>query len=133
MAISGILQAMVARPAQQAVLEYQAGRMAVSAVPGSGKTFTLSLLAAELLRQGRIDLEAGQQVLVVTYLNSSVDTFRARIRQRLEEFNLPLIGYEVRTLHSLALEIMQIAEAEEISVKFPLTPILALKKATLAF
>jgi DNA helicase-2/ATP-dependent DNA helicase PcrA len=99
---------MVPRPAQQAVLEYQAGRMAVSAVPGSGKTFTLSMLAAELIRQGHIDLGAGQQVLVVTYLNSSVETFKARIRQRLKDFDLPLAGYEVRTLHSLALEIVRL-------------------------
>ena len=76
--------------------------MAVSAVPGSGKTFTLSMLAAELLRQGCVDLEMGQQIMVVTYLNSSVETFRARIRQLLEQHDLPLAGYEVRTLHSLA-------------------------------
>lgn len=80
--------------------------MAVSAVPGSGKTFTLSMLAAELIRQALIDPGAGQQVLVVTYLNSSVDTFKARIRQQLEEYDLPMAGYEVRTLHSLALEIV---------------------------
>ena len=35
------------RPAQEAILAYRSGRMAVSAVPGSGKTFTLSLLAAQ--------------------------------------------------------------------------------------
>jgi DNA helicase-2/ATP-dependent DNA helicase PcrA len=98
------------RPAQQAILDYQAGRIAVSAVPGSGKTFTLSMLAAELIRQRRIDQAAGQQVLVVTYLNSSVETFKARIRQRLEELDLPLTGYEVRTLHSLALEIVKLTK-----------------------
>ncbi|MGD8805575.1 MAG: ATP-dependent helicase [Chloroflexota bacterium] len=108
---------MVPRPAQQAVLEYQAGRMAVSAVPGSGKTFTLSMLAAELIRQGHIDLEAGEHVLVVTYLNSSVETFRARIRQRLEEFDLPLAGYEIRTLHSLALEIVRLAQGGSLSAE----------------
>jgi DNA helicase-2/ATP-dependent DNA helicase PcrA len=98
---------MVLRPAQRKILEYHGGRMAVSAVPGSGKTFTLSMLASELIRSGRVDTSNGQQVLIVTYLNASVDTFRSRIRQRLEEHQLPLTGYEVRTLHSLALEIVR--------------------------
>ena len=34
------------RPKQQEVLDYAAGKMGVSAVPGSGKTVTLSALAA---------------------------------------------------------------------------------------
>jgi DNA helicase-2/ATP-dependent DNA helicase PcrA len=97
------------RPAQQEILNYRGGRMAISAVPGSGKTFTLSLLAAELIAGRLVDAAADQQVLVVTYLNSSVDTFRARIRQRLESRGLPLIGFDVRTLHSLSLEIVRLA------------------------
>ncbi len=97
------------RPAQEKILAYRGGRMAVSAVPGSGKTFTLSLLAAELIRSGRVNVAAGQQVLVVTYLNSSVDNFRAQIRRRLQELNLPAQGYDVRTLHSLGLEIVRTA------------------------
>lgn len=96
------------RPAQAEILKYQHGRMAVSAVPGSGKTFTLSLLAVQLIRDGRIQPD-NQQILIVTYLNSSVDTFRARIRQRLIEMDLPDAGYDVRTLHSLALEIVRTA------------------------
>ncbi|UCG25865.1 MAG: ATP-dependent helicase [Chloroflexota bacterium] len=97
------------RPAQRKILEYRGGRMAVSAVPGSGKTFTLSILAGELIRNERLNVAEGQQVLIVTYLNSGVETFRARIRQRLGEDGLPLAGYDVRTLHSLALEIIRIS------------------------
>lgn len=93
------------RPAQEEVLAYAGGRMAISAVPGSGKTFTLSLLAAKLIADGRVDPALGSQVLVVTFLNTSVDNFRARIRKRLEEMGLDNAGYDVRTLHSLALEI----------------------------
>lgn len=96
------------RPAQEAILEYDGGYMAISAVPGSGKTFTLSLLAAQLIDDGRINPEQ-QQILIVTYLNSSVDAFKARIRQRLEERELPPLGFDVRTLHSLALEIVRVA------------------------
>ena len=95
------------RPAQAEILKYENGRLAISAVPGSGKTFTLSLLAAQLIDNGRIDPQAGQQILIVTYLNASVDTFKARIRKRLEEKELPDAGYDVRTLHSLALEIVR--------------------------
>lgn len=97
------------RPAQAEILQYQNGRLAISAVPGSGKTFTLSLLAAQLIANGRISPAANQQILIVTYLNASVDTFRARIRKRLDEIGLPPVGFDVRTLHSLALEIVRAA------------------------
>jgi DNA helicase-2/ATP-dependent DNA helicase PcrA len=99
------------RPAQAEILTYQNGRLAISAVPGSGKTFTLSLLAAQIIADGRINPAAGQQVLIVTYLNSSVDTFKARIRKRLDEMELPPVGFDVRTLHSLALEIVRLSES----------------------
>jgi DNA helicase-2/ATP-dependent DNA helicase PcrA len=102
---------MYLRPAQADILTYENGRMAISAVPGSGKTFTLSLLAAQLIADGRVNSEAGQQVLIVTYLNASVDTFKARIRKRLDEMGLPAAGFDVRTLHSLALEIVRIANS----------------------
>ncbi|MCZ7668306.1 MAG: UvrD-helicase domain-containing protein [Chloroflexi bacterium] len=48
-------------------------------------------------------------MLIVTYLNASVDTFRARIRKRLDEMDLQSVGFDVRTLHSLALEIVRLA------------------------
>jgi len=99
------------RPAQEKILEYMGGRVAVNAVPGSGKTFTLSLLAGELLAQGLIDTGSGQQVLIVTYLNASVDAFRAGIRQRLHVLNLDELGFDVRTLHSLSLEIIRQANS----------------------
>ena len=67
------------RPDQAAVLAYSGGRMAVSAVPGSGKTLTLSLLAARLIIEGRIGDEG--EVLVVTMQNSAVDNIAQRIRR----------------------------------------------------
>ncbi|MFW6184673.1 MAG: ATP-dependent helicase [Chloroflexota bacterium] len=95
------------REPQEQILQYEGGKLAISAVPGSGKTFTLSLLAARLIAEGRVQPEEGQQVLIVTYLNASVDTFKARVRQRLKELDLPIIGFDVRTLHSLGLEIVR--------------------------
>ena len=49
------------RPKQAEVLKFRKGRMGVSAVPGSGKTRTLSYLAANLVADGR--LKDDQEVL----------------------------------------------------------------------
>jgi DNA helicase-2/ATP-dependent DNA helicase PcrA len=94
------------RPKQQEVLEYRGGRMGVSAVPGSGKTHTLSYLAAELVASGL--LEEDQEVLVVTLVNSAVDNFASRVAAFVQERGLlPNIGYRVRTLHGLANDIVR--------------------------
>jgi DNA helicase-2/ATP-dependent DNA helicase PcrA len=91
------------RPAQSQILAYTAGKLGISAVPGSGKTFTLSALAAQLIRSGRIADE--QEVLIVTLVNSAVDNFAARIKESLA---LPMpFGYRVRTLHGLAHDIVR--------------------------
>ena len=106
----GILDTMQLRPTQEKILEYTSGKMAISAVPGSGKTFILSLLATKLLSKGFINSSSGQQVLVVTYMTASVETFRASIRKRLDDLGIEPLGFEVRTLHSLALEIVKNAQ-----------------------
>ena len=102
--------AFIPRPAQQAILAYDEGYMGVSAVPGSGKTFTLSLLAAQLVE--RLALAGSgrdREVLVVTFTNSAVANFRARIGAILREEKglLPGVGYRVRTLHGLAHDIVR--------------------------
>ena len=94
------------RPKQREVLNYQGGRMGVSAVPGSGKTATLSLLAAQILASNV--LEDDQEVLIVTLVNSAVDNFSARIGSFARDFGLiPNLGYRVRTLHGLAHDIVR--------------------------
>ncbi len=94
------------RPSQRKILEYTRGWMGISAVPGSGKTYTLSALAAKLIREGR--LQDDQEVLVVTLVNSAVDNFSRRVAGFLEEDQfLPGIGYRVRTLHGLAHDIIR--------------------------
>ncbi len=93
------------RPAQQEILKYQTGTMGVSAVPGSGKTWTLSLLASELIQQGRIN--ADQEILIVTLVNSAVHNFSQRISRFLsQQTGIPSLGYRVRTLHGLANDIV---------------------------
>ncbi|MCS6843827.1 MAG: ATP-dependent helicase [Caldilineales bacterium] len=94
------------RPGQLEVLAYAGGRLGVSAVPGSGKTFTLALLAAKIVLSGW--LQPDQEVLVVTLVNSAVDNFAQRIAGILKrEGLLPTFGYRVRTLHGLAHDIVR--------------------------
>ena len=94
------------RPKQKEVLAYSGGRMGVSAVPGSGKTYTLSHLAANLISSAA--LQDGQEVLIVTLVNSAVDNFSSRIGNFVEGKGLlPDIGYRVRTLHGLAHDIVR--------------------------
>lgn len=99
------------RPRQQEVVDYDGGRMGVSAVPGSGKTFTLARLAAKLVGSGR--LEDDQEVLIVTLVNSAVDNFRMQVDTAIEEMELlPGVGYRVRTLHGLAYDIVRDRRSE---------------------
>lgn len=95
------------RPGQARVLAYRGGRMGVSAVPGSGKTATLSYLAARLVATG--DLNDEQEVLIVTLVKAAVGNFAASMARFLkEEFKLlPGLGYRVVTLHSLANDIVR--------------------------
>ena len=52
-------------------------------------------------------LQSRQEVLIVTLVNAAVDNFRNRIGGFLTEQGLlPGLGYRVRTLHSLAHEIV---------------------------
>ena len=93
------------RPAQARVLAYTSRTMGIAAVPGSGKTWTLSQLAASLIINGLV--EENEEVLIVTLVNSAVDNFKKRIAFFLEEQGyLSGIGYRVRTLHGLAHEII---------------------------
>jgi len=93
------------RPHQAEILTYTQGKMGVLAVPGSGKTWTLSLLAAEILKHGV--LKPDQEILIVTLVNSAVNNFYQRVSRFVERQGLiPNIGYRVRTLHGLANDIV---------------------------
>ena len=93
------------RPSQQEILAYTGGKMGISAVPGSGKTQTLAVLAAKLVETAVAD---DQEVLVVTLVNSAVDNFRRRINQQITHRGLLAnFGYRVRTLHGLAHDLVR--------------------------
>lgn len=92
------------RKEQQRVIDqYHGGYAAISAVPGAGKTTTLSALAAHLID----GLEPRQRVMIVTYQNAAVSNFQRAVAKRLEERGKPERGFVVRTLHSLASEVLQ--------------------------
>ena len=94
------------RPAQKEIIEYDHGYMGVSAVPGSGKTHTLSFLASKLISEGFIGDD--QEVLIVTLVNSAVKNFSNRVEYFVKASGLiPGIGYRVRTLHGLAHDIIK--------------------------
>jgi DNA helicase II / ATP-dependent DNA helicase PcrA len=94
------------RPMQKAILEYKGGKMGVAAVPGSGKTHTLSCLAANLVSS--VSLRDDQEILIVTLVNSAVDNFTQRVQGFLVEKKLiPNLGYRVRTLHGLDHDIVR--------------------------
>jgi DNA helicase-2/ATP-dependent DNA helicase PcrA len=98
------------RPAQYEIISYQRGRLGVAAVPGSGKTFTLAHLAANLVRRllEKNDADPGE-VLIVTFTNVAADSFKRRLSDILRQrrMMLPYVGYRVRTLHGLAHDIIQ--------------------------
>ncbi|MCY3979681.1 MAG: ATP-dependent helicase [Chloroflexi bacterium] len=94
------------RPKQAEVLAYRRGYMGVAAAPGSGKTATLSYLAAQLLAE--TELQDGQEILIVTLVNSAVTNFTRQVNEYIKSDGLlPGYGYRVRTLHGLANDIVR--------------------------
>jgi DNA helicase-2/ATP-dependent DNA helicase PcrA len=93
------------RQHQEEILRYQQGWMGVSAVPGSGKTWTLAMLTADII--SRDILQEGQEVLVVTLVNSAVEHFSRKVREFLGKRGILPFGFRVRTLHGLAHDIVR--------------------------
>ncbi len=93
------------RPEQQHIADYSGGRLAVSAVPGSGKTHTLAALVVSLLQRRRVPVDS--DILIVTFTNSAVDNIKARVRRMLADAGMIDGGYRVFTLHGLASAIIR--------------------------
>lgn len=91
------------RVGQQSLADWQGGEMAVSAVPGAGKSHSLSVAAAIAI--ARNQLHSRKQLVVVTYTRSAAASIKAKISDRLKELYLPPRGFMVQTLHGLALNI----------------------------
>ncbi|GAB4472694.1 MAG: ATP-dependent helicase [Elainellaceae cyanobacterium] len=98
------------RPGQQRMADWTGGPLAVSAVPGSGKSTGMAIATAILL--GRRYQQAiadrtlpNQQIFLVTFTRSAAANLRAKIRALLKDLGLPAAGFSVYTLHGLALNI----------------------------
>jgi DNA helicase II / ATP-dependent DNA helicase PcrA len=91
------------RPGQQQLADWKQGQMAVSAVPGAGKSHSLSVAAAIAI--ARHQLHSRKQLVIVTYTRSAAANIKNKIRDRLKELKLPPGGFVVHTLHGLALQI----------------------------
>lgn len=88
------------RDDQKPVLEYRSGRMAISAVPGAGKTTILLALIVKLL-EAKVPAE---NIFVMTYMESAARNFRDRIKNIFpDSTQLPNIS----TIHGLALRILK--------------------------
>jgi DNA helicase II / ATP-dependent DNA helicase PcrA len=91
------------RKGQKQLADWKLGQMAVSAVPGAGKSHSLSVAAAIAIAKNQ--LHSRKQLVIVTYTRSAAANIKNKIRDRLKELKLPPGGFVVYTLHGLALQI----------------------------
>ncbi len=88
------------RPGQQEIAAWQGGPLAVSAVPGAGKSTGMAVAAAIAI--ARHQLNARRHLVIVTFTRSAAANIKAKIRQNLKALGLPPGGFVVQTLHGLA-------------------------------
>ncbi|NET07480.1 MAG: ATP-dependent helicase [Symploca sp. SIO2B6] len=91
------------RKGQQSMADWQGGELAVSAVPGAGKSTGMAIAAAIAI--ARYQLHSRRQLLVVTFTRSAAASIKAKIREHLDKLFIPRNSFVVYTLHGLALNI----------------------------
>jgi DNA helicase II / ATP-dependent DNA helicase PcrA len=91
------------RLGQRTLADWQTGQLAVSAVPGAGKSHSMAIAGAITIARER--LHQRRQLIVVTLTRSAAANIKDKIKNCLKELGLPPIGYSVNTIHSLALSI----------------------------
>lgn len=91
------------REGQKRMGDWEGGEMAIAAVPGAGKSYSLAVAAA--LTVARYKLHPRRQLIVVTYTRSAAASIKGVIRDQLKSLSLIPGGYEVHTLHGLACSI----------------------------
>ncbi len=91
------------RPGQQQMADWQGGPLAISAVPGAGKSTGMAIAAA--LAISRYHLHPRHELVVVTFTRSAASNIQSKIREKLRDLRLPPTGFKVYTLHALALNI----------------------------
>jgi len=91
------------RKDQAPVLEYKSGNMAISAVPGAGKTKILEALIIKMIQEG-INPE---ELLILTYMDSAARNIKERIKNSCP--NLTKFP-NISTIHGLGLSIIKHGE-----------------------
>jgi DNA helicase II / ATP-dependent DNA helicase PcrA len=88
------------RQGQQALCNWESGSLAVSAVPGAGKSHSMAVAAAITI--ARQKLHQKRKLIIVTLTRSAAANIKKKIDDRLRDLGLPPTGYSVSTIHSLA-------------------------------
>ncbi|WP_264325126.1 ATP-dependent helicase [Romeriopsis navalis] len=88
------------RPGQREIADWNGGRLAVSAVPGAGKSTGMAVAAAITIAVNQ--LHQRKQLVVVTFTRSATANIKSKIRNHLKDLGLPAGGFTVQTLHGLA-------------------------------
>lgn len=95
------------RPGQREIADWNGGRLAVSAVPGAGKSTGMAVAAAVAI--AKYQLHSRRQLVVVTFTRSAAANIKSKIRAHLKKLSLPQGGFVVHTLHGLAWSIARSA------------------------
>lgn len=93
------------RSGQREIADWTGGRLAVSAVPGAGKSTGMAIAAViTIARQGlqANGLQTNAQLVLVTFTRSAAANLKSKIRERLKLLDLPMGGFLATTLHGLA-------------------------------
>ncbi len=91
------------RPGQRRLADWRGGPLAVSAVPGSGKSTGMAAGAAIAI--SHFQLHGRKQLVLVTFTRSAAANLKAKVRHHLRDLKLPYNSFIVQTLHGLALNI----------------------------
>lgn len=92
------------RPGQVQMADWLGGPLAVSAVPGAGKSTGMASAAAIAIARHYYSHSRSQLVLV-TFTRSAAMNLKLKICEKLRELSLPQKGFVIYTLHGLALNI----------------------------
>ncbi len=93
----------ILRKGQQPMADWRGGELAVSAVPGAGKSTGMAVAAAIAI--ANFNLHRQKQLVIVTFTRSAVSNIRKKVSEHLKNLRLPQSSFTVSTLHSLAYNI----------------------------
>ncbi|MEM9511201.1 MAG: ATP-dependent helicase [Cyanobacteria bacterium P01_E01_bin.48] len=91
------------RDKQRVLAEWAGGPMAVSAVPGAGKSTGMAGGAAVAIAEHKLHRQ--KQLAIVTFTRSAAAQIRDKVRQHLQALKLPPGSFSVYTIHGLSLAI----------------------------